>query len=163
MICLMMQKDSWTLRMLTLRLLMMNFYTHYCKAKREGVLDSLAYMKELGIWVEVTTLLIPTLNDDLGEVREMAQFIRSKLGPGTPWHVSRFYPRYKEQDLPPTDVRALTRVREIGLEAGLHYVYVGNVPGDDGEKTRCPNCSELLVDRTGYSIRKKAIKDGLCT
>ncbi len=140
-----------------------HFYTHYCKAKREGVLDSLAYMKELDIWVEVTTLLIPTLNDNLDEIRELARFIRSTLGAGTPWHVSRFYPRYKEQDLPPTDVRALTKVRQIGLEAGLNYVYVGNVPGDDGEKTRCPNCSELLVDRVGYSVRNKAVKDGLCT
>ncbi len=140
-----------------------DFYTHYCKAKREGVMDSLAYMKKLDIWVEVTTLLIPTLNDELDEVREMAKFICSTLGAGTPWHVSRFYPRYKEQDLPPTDVRALAKVRQIGLDAGLNYVYVGNVPGDDGEKTRCPSCSELLVDRTGYNIRKKAIKDGLCT
>ena len=138
------------------------FYTHYCKAKRDGVLDSLAYMKELNIWVEVTTLLIPTLNDNPDEVREMARFIRTALGPGTPWHVSRFYPRYKEQELPPTDVQALSKVRRIGLEEGLNYVYVGNVPGDQGEKTHCPGCSSLLVDRVGYTIRKNAVKDGLC-
>ncbi len=138
------------------------FYTHYCKAKREGVMDTLAYMKELGTWVEVTTLLIPTLNDNLDEIRDMARFIRGSLGPGTPWHVSRFYPQYKEQDLPPTDVQEITRVSQIGLEEGLHYVYVGNVPGDPAEKTRCPGCSYLLVDRVGYTIRRNAIEDGSC-
>lgn len=138
------------------------FYTHYCKAKREGVMDSLAYMKGLGIWVEVTTLLIPTLNDNPDEIRDMARFIRDALGEGTPWHVSRFYPQYKEQDLPPTAVEAVQRVRQIGLEEGLKYVYVGNVPWDAGEKTYCPGCSQLLIDRTGYTIRKNAVKDGVC-
>jgi pyruvate formate lyase activating enzyme len=138
------------------------FYLHYCKARREGVMDTLVYMKELGIWLEVTTLLIPTLNDDPAEIREMARFIREKLGAGTPWHISRFYPQYKEQGLPPTDVDALSKARQIGLEEGLHYVYSGNVPGDPGEKTFCPRCSELLVDRVGYSRRKYAIKEGRC-
>jgi len=138
------------------------FYLHYCKARREGVMDTLAYMKELGIWLEVTTLLIPTLNDNPSEIREMARFIREKLGPGTPWHISRFYPQYKEQDLPPTDVAELRKARQIGLDEGLYYVYSGNVPGDPGEKTYCPRCSELLVDRVGYSRRKYAIKEGRC-
>jgi len=138
------------------------FYTHYCKARRDGVMDSLRYMKELGIWVEVTTLLIPTLNDDLHEIRDMARFIRTELGAETPWHVSRFYPQYKEMSLPPTAVEALTAVRQIGLDEGLQYVYTGNVPGDTGEKTFCPGCSEVLIDRLGYRIGKYAIKDGLC-
>lgn len=138
------------------------FYLHYCKARREGVMDTLVYMKELGIWLEVTTLLIPTLNDDLTEIREMARFIRENLGAATPWHISRFYPQYKEQDLPPTEVSALSRAREIGLEEGLLYVYSGNVPGDPGEKTYCPRCSHLLIDRVGYSKRAYAIKEGRC-
>jgi len=138
------------------------FYTHYCKAKREGVMDSLRYMKQLGIWVEVTTLLIPTLNDAVDEIREMARFIKQELGPETPWHVSRFYPQYKELELPPTDVEGLRRVREIGLEEGLYYVYTGNVPADPGEKTYCPGCSDLLIDRRGYTIARDTLKEGLC-
>jgi pyruvate formate lyase activating enzyme len=138
------------------------FYLHYCKARREGVIDTLLYMKELGIWLEVTTLLIPTLNDDPTEVRELARFIRNDLGAETPWHVSRYYPQYKEQGLPPTDVEALRRVRQVGLDEGLHYVYTGNVPWDPGEKTYCPGCSLLLIDREGYKIQKYALKDGLC-
>jgi len=139
------------------------FYTHYCKARREGVMDTLKYMKELGIWLEITTLLIPTLNDGIGEIRDMARFIASEIGKETPWHISRFYPQYKEQDLPPTDVAALRMVRKIGLEEGLLYVYTGNVPGDDGEKTYCPGCAEILIDRVGYTITKTAIQGGLCS
>jgi len=138
------------------------FYTRYCKAKREGVLDSLRYMKELGIWLEVTTLLIPTLNDDVQEIHEMVRFIRTELGRETPWHVSRFYPQYKETDLPPTDVQALRKVRQIGIEEGLYYVYTGNVPLDPGEKTYCPGCEHLLIDRSGYQVGKDEIKEGLC-
>ncbi|HMK35391.1 MAG TPA: AmmeMemoRadiSam system radical SAM enzyme [Desulfomonilaceae bacterium] len=138
------------------------FYSQYCKAKRAGVMDSLVYMKQLGIWLEVTTLLIPSLNDKPEEIKDMAEFIRDELGPETPWHVSRFYPQYKEQTLPPTDVQELRNVRRIGLEAGLHYVYIGNVPHDPGEKTYCPGCASVLIDRVGYSIGKYALKDGMC-
>ena len=139
-----------------------HFYAHYCKARRKGVLDTLRYMKQLGIWVEVTTLLIPTLNDDPGELHELARFIHDELGPAAPWHISRFYPRYKEQALPPTAVEELRKARQIGLDEGLQYVYTGNVPGDAAEKTKCPNCSHIVVDRVGYSTRRYDIKDGAC-
>jgi pyruvate formate lyase activating enzyme len=138
------------------------FYTHYCKARREGVMDTLCYMKELGIWLEVTTLLIPSLNDNPEELRDMARFIREKLGPGTPWHISRFFPQYKEQDLPPTEVAELRKARQIGLDEGLYYVYTGNVPADPGEKTFCPKCRALLIDRVGYSQRTYALEEGHC-
>ena len=138
------------------------FYTRYCKGRLEGVMDTLQYMKQLGIWVEVTTLLIPGLNDDPDEVRGLAAFIK-ELGPDTPWHISRFYPRYKMNDVPPTEVASLRDVRQTGLEAGLKYVYSGNVPGDPGEKTSCPSCSEVLIDRVGYSIRHMSIEKGKCT
>lgn len=138
------------------------FYKRYCKAALEGVLDSLRYMKQLGIWVEVTTLLIPTLNDNVQEVHELARFIRNELGRETPWHVSRFYPQYKETDLPPTDVQFLRKVREIGIEEGLYYVYTGNVPMDPGEKTYCPGCQHLLIDRVGYKVAKEETQEGLC-
>jgi len=137
-----------------------HFYLHYCRARLEGVLDSLKIMKKMGIWIEVTTLLIPTLNDNLEEVAQLAQFIKSNLGPDTPWHVSRFYPRYKEQGLPPTDVGLLRSVREIGMKAGLKFVYTGNVPSDDGEKTFCPECSHLVIDRIGYTVRKFTAEGG---
>ncbi|MFZ5864315.1 MAG: AmmeMemoRadiSam system radical SAM enzyme [Thermodesulfobacteriota bacterium] len=138
------------------------FYTRYCKARLEGVLDSLRHMKELGIWVEATTLLIPTLNDDMNEIRELAQFIKNDLGADTPWHVSRFYPQYKETELPPTDAQFLRQVRQMGLDEGLYYVYTGNIPWDPGEKTHCPACSYLLIDRVGYTIRENRVKDGHC-
>jgi pyruvate formate lyase activating enzyme len=138
------------------------FYTRHCKARLDGVLDTLKYMKQLGIWVEVTTLLIPTLNDDPDELQELAGFIHSELGPETPWHVSRFHPDYKDTNLPPTEVEFVRKARQIGIDAGLHYVYTGNVPWDPGEKTFCPGCSHLLVDRQGYMIGTNHIKDGLC-
>lgn len=138
------------------------FYIRYCKARLDGVLDSLRYIRELGIWLEVTTLLIPTLNDDATEVRELARFVRRELGANVPWHVSRFYPQYKEEDLPPTDVEVLRKVRQIGIDEGLLYVYTGNVPWDAGEKTYCPGCSQVLIDRVGYSIKKYRLNEGLC-
>jgi pyruvate formate lyase activating enzyme len=139
-----------------------SFYKKYCKARLDGVLDTLIYMKQLGIWLEVTTLLIPQLNDGWDEIRELARFIKTELGAETPWHVSRFFPNYKEQSLPPTDVEALRKVRQIGLDEGLYHVYTGNVPWDPGEKTYCPGCSMVLIDRVGYRISKYQIKDGAC-
>lgn len=139
-----------------------HFYQKYCKAKREGVLDTLKQMKKLGIWLEVTTLLIPTLNDDPAEIRGLARFIRDELGPETPWHVSRFHPDYKETGLPPTDAHALREVRQVGMDEGLHYVYVGNLPWDPGENTHCPECSYLVIERRGYVIRANNLEEGRC-
>ena len=119
-------------------------------------------MKELGIWVEVTTLLIPDLNDNMDEVRNLARFLKNELGAETPWHVSRFHPQYKELERSPTNVRAIQQVRQIGLDEGLQYVYTGNVPWDAGEKTYCPNCSATVIDRMGYSINAYSIKNGQC-
>ena len=139
-----------------------NFYTQYCRARLKGVLDSLKYIKGMGIWLEVTTLLIPGLNDNTSEIREMARFIKNELGKETPWHVSRFFPRYKELDLPPTEASVLRGVRQIGLDEGLYYVYTGNLPWEPGEKTYCPGCSYMLIDRAGYTIQKYALKEGRC-
>lgn len=138
------------------------FYTHYCKARLKGVLDTLRYMKQLGLWVEVTTLLIQGLNDDPTEIRELARFISTEMGRETPWHISRFYPQYKETALPATEVAALRKARDIGLEERLLYVYTGNVPGDIGEKTFCPGCGSVIIDRVGYSIGTYGVKDGRC-
>ncbi len=138
------------------------FYVKYCRGRLEGVLDSIKIMKEMGIWLELTTLFIPTLNDDINEIKELSTWIRTEVGSETPWHVSRFFPQYKEQNLPPTDLDFLRKVRQIGLDVGLYYVYTGNMPWDPGEKTYCPGCSQLLVDRVGYNIERNVIKDGKC-
>ena len=126
----------------------------------QPVLDSLRTMKQQGTWVEVTTLVIPGINDTPAELEDIARFLATELGPGTPWHVSRFFPTYKLIDAPPTPVETLRRAEEIGLAAGLHYVYVGNLHGETN--TVCHQCGHLLVQRTGYHVRKNAVRDGRC-
>ncbi len=137
------------------------FYKEMCGARLDPVLETLRLMKELGIWLEVTTLLIPGLNDDPKELEELAQFLVS-LGPETPWHVSRFHPTYRLTDRPPTPVATIRMAREIGLKAGLRYVYAGNVPGDEGENTYCPRCGTLVMQRYGFSTRPSGIRNGAC-
>ncbi len=137
------------------------FYMEQCKARLQPVLDSLKKMKQIGVWVEVTTLLVPGLNDSEGELADIANFIR-ELGVETPWHISRFWPTYRLADAHPTPVESIRKARDIGLRAGLHYVYTGNLPGDDGENTYCPECRELLIHRTGYTIRRNALAKGAC-
>ena len=138
-----------------------DFYKKRCGGRLQPVLDSLKKMKELGIWVEVTTLIIPTLNDSDEELRQIAEFILS-LGAETPWHISRFHPQYKMVDLPPTPVETIHRAAEIGKEVGLRYVYSGNVPGDVGENTLCYNCGNLLIDRYGFSIKRINLQESRC-
>jgi pyruvate formate lyase activating enzyme len=125
-------------------------YRRYAGARLQPVLDSLKTMKQLGIWVEVTTLVIPGVNDDLHELRDAAGFIADELGPETPWHISRFTPAYEMVDVPPTSVSMLLHAQEIGQQAGLRYVYVGNVPGE--ANTSCHTCGHLLVRRRGYLV-----------
>ena len=138
-----------------------DFYRKKCGARLEPVLEILKKMKELGIWVEVTTLLISTLNDGNDELRHIAEFICS-LGAETPWHISRFHPQYKMTTLSPTPVESIHRAAEIGKASGLKYVYSGNVPGDEGEDTMCSHCGEHLIDRYGFYIKKLALKGRSC-
>ncbi len=128
------------------------FYQKYCKARITPVKDNLKAMKSLGIMVEITTLVIPGLNDDMDEIRAMASFISRELGKETPWHISRFHPSYKLQDIGPTPVSTLERVYKAGKDAGLKYVYTGNAPGLKSENTYCHSCNELLIKRYGYNI-----------
>jgi pyruvate formate lyase activating enzyme len=137
------------------------FYKEQCGAKLDPVLRTLERMVSTAIWLEVTTLLIPGLNDAEEELRGMARFLVG-LDPGIPWHISRFHPTYKLTSVHPTALSSLQRAREIGLEEGLRYVYTGNVRGDEGEKTFCHGCGELLIDRDGYTVRKNAVKGGDC-
>ena len=138
------------------------FYKTTCKAKLVHVKETLKRMKSLGIFVEVTTLIIPGLNDDKRELENLSAFLVDTLGPETPWHISRFHPTYKLTDRPPTPVETLIRAREIGVKAGLKYVYTGNVPGESGEKTFCDQCDHLLIDRWGFYVRDNRIKNGRC-
>jgi pyruvate formate lyase activating enzyme len=137
------------------------FYEKQCGAKLAPVLESLQKMKTMGIWVEITTLLIPTLNDSNEELKDIARFIAG-LGKETPWHISRFHPQYKAQNLPVTSLDALHRAEQIGREAGLKYVYSGNVPGDDGENTRCFHCGKLLIERYGFKIVGMNLQGNKC-
>lgn len=139
-----------------------DFYRKVCKARLQPVLDNVRLMHELGVWVEVTTLLIPGLNDSPEELREIAKFIKD-VDPGIPWHVSAFHPTYKMLDRNSTPVETLNIARKIGLEEGLHYVYEGNIPGRGGENTYCPSCGKELISRYGFSIRENRISDGCCS
>lgn len=138
------------------------FYRKICGARLKPVLETLKHMKALNIHVEVTTLLIPGLNDDKGLLKEIAAFIVESLGPGTPWHVSRFHPTYKLLDRPSTPPELVREARKIGLDAGLRYVYAGNLPGDVGENTLCYNCGAILTERFGFQVFHNAIVDGKC-
>ncbi len=138
------------------------FYRNVCGGELKSVLHTLKLMKKLGIFVEVTTLVVTGYIDKKETLREIAQFILNELGPETPWHISRFYPHYLYSDVAPTSVDIIKRAREIGLAAGLRYVYSGNVPGDDGESTYCYSCGEPLISRYGYHIEFNKIKDKKC-
>jgi len=128
-----------------------------------GVLESTVLAKrKYGMHVECVTNVTPTVNDDEGELKRMAEWIRDELGPDTPWHVTRFFPYLDLSHLPETPIQKLERVRKIGFDAGLHYVYIGNVPGHPGEHTYCYSCGELLIEREIFWIRKFNIKDSKC-
>jgi pyruvate formate lyase activating enzyme len=138
------------------------FYKKICGARQQPVLDTIKLMKELGVWVEVTTLLIPPYNDSEDFLQEIAGFIQS-IDDAMPWHVTQFYPTYQLMDSPRTPVNTLRRAREIGLQAGLKHVYEGNVPGEGGENTYCPSCGELLIERFGFSLGTIRMKNAQCT
>jgi len=137
------------------------FYEKVCGARLEPVLENIKAISDMGIWVEVTTLLIPSLNDSQTEMESIAKFL-FEIDPNIPWHISRFRPNHKLKNLPVTPIKTIRQCRKIGLNAGLKYVYTGNVPGDPGESTYCPKCGNVLIDRFGYSIHRYRIRDGKC-
>jgi len=128
------------------------FYEEQIRGKLEPVLKTLQVIRELGVWLEIVVLLIPTLNDSAEEVRDLSQWVRKTLGPDVPVHFTRFHPTYRLTDLPPTPVSTLERSWKIGREAGLNFVYLGNVPGHPGENTTCPGCGEILIRRVGFRV-----------
>ncbi len=137
-----------------------NFYKEMCGAHLQPVLDSIRLMKKLGIWVEVTTLIIPGRNDSEGELAQIARFIR-EVDPNIPWHISRFHPDYKYRDSDATPVESLRLAHSIGIKEGLRFIYIGNVLGES-EGTACPGCGKMLIARHGFYIAGNEIRDGRC-
>lgn len=127
-------------------------YLKIIKGKLEPILENVVYMYSKGVHVETTYLIVPGINDSYEEIREFARWQVENLGPDSPIHFSRFFPHYKMTHVPPTDVEVLIKARKIAMEEGVRYVYIGNVPGHEGENTYCPSCGRLLVRRIGFEI-----------
>ncbi len=138
------------------------FYRDFCSGYLAPVLETLKILKKENVHLEITSLIIPTKNDDLAAIREMCLWVKRELGADTPIHFSRFYPLYKLRNLPPTPVSTLERARAAALEAGLEYVYVGNVPGHKSENTFCSRCRKMIIRRVGYMVGEINIKGGKC-
>ena len=139
------------------------FYKEQCGARLKPVLETAKLMKSAGVWVEITTLVIPTLSDSEEMFKGIAKFIKEELGPETPWHITQFSGAisWKLKQLPTTSVETLEMAYNIGKKTGLKYVYTGNIPGLPSEDTICPKCGVLVIDRTGYVIRRHD-KNGKC-
>jgi pyruvate formate lyase activating enzyme len=138
------------------------YYRDMCGGQLRPVLESLKMIRGSGVHLELTNLVIPTRNDDLATVEKMCRWIRKELGEETPVHFSRFYPQYRLQDLPPTPVSTLEKIREAALGAGLKFAYVGNVPGNEGQHTYCPGCGKQIITRVGYMVKEKHMDGGRC-
>ena len=136
-------------------------YRRISRARLQPILEAIRLYHELGVWLEVTTLIIPDINDSDEELTQIAEFIAS-ISPAIPWHVSRYYPAYRMWEHAPTTVHTLRRARDIGLGCGLRYVYEGNVPGEGGENTYCHHCKALLIERYGFVVRNNRVRDGRC-
>jgi pyruvate formate lyase activating enzyme len=139
-----------------------SYYRDICNATLRPVLDTILTIRSRQVWMELVYLVVPTLNDSHTKVREMARWIHTNLGADVPLHFSRFFPQYRLENLPPTPVSTLDRLYEICREEGLHFVYVGNVPGHQAESTYCPNCSRRIIERGGYRLVSLDIRNGAC-
>jgi len=138
-----------------------DFYSTVCGGRLGPVLDALVVLKQEGVWLEITNLVIPTLNDDPKKIREMSAWIVKNLGPDVPLHFSRFFPYYKLKDLSPTPLETLRDARKAAMDAGLRYVYIGNIRSD-AENTACPRCKKVLIERIGYYVKQNNIAGGKC-
>jgi pyruvate formate lyase activating enzyme len=136
------------------------FYRNKVGGRLKPVLDNIRFMKEIGIWVEVTTLIIPGLNDSNEELGKIAEFL-ADTGCDIPWHISAYYPQYKAS-IPPTDAEVIYNAVDIGKKAGLRYVYSGNIQGDNNENTYCCSCGNLLIKRVGFNVSDLKVKKNLC-
>ena len=138
------------------------FYQETLSAELEPVLKTLKIIKEEGVHLEIVNLIIPTLNDDLDKIKQMCIWIKENLGEDVPLHFTRFFPAYKLTKLPSTPVKTLEAAREIAQKVGLKYVYIGNLPGHEGNNTYCPQCKKRLIHRIHFTVLRNEIKDGRC-
>jgi len=138
------------------------YYQGICRGKLQPVLDSLKELKRIGIWYEIVYLMVPTLNDNMDDIKKMCDWMLKDLGPDVPVHFTRFTPLYLLKNLPPTPVSSLEQARKIALESGLKFVYIGNVPGHEGESTYCPKCKKILIGRYGFTIIQMNLQKGKC-
>jgi len=139
-----------------------DYYSKVCEATLAPVLESLKILKEEGVHLEITNLVLPGYNDDLKTIKKMCVWIKENLGPETPLHFSRFYPMYKLLALIPTPVETLEKAKQIAMDVGLKYVYIGNVPGHPGENTYCPRCKKVVIERAGYMVSRIDLENGNC-
>lgn len=138
------------------------FYKEVVNGELKPVLDTLVTIRKQGTWTEIVYLVIPTLNDSDSEFKAAGQWVKSNLGPDVPIHFTRFHPEYLLTNLPDTPVATLERAKAIADAEGLHYVYIGNVPGHPAENTYCPKCRRVIVERQGYTIGEIHVKKGKC-
>lgn len=139
-----------------------SYYQKVVTGELKPVLDTLVTLRQMGKWTEIVYLVVPTLNDGDSELRGLARWIKEHLGVDVPLHFTQFHPDYLLKNLPITPVSTLERAREMALAEGLHFVYIGNVPGHPAENTYCPQCRQVLVERTGFEVRKMLIRKGAC-
>lgn len=138
------------------------FYTTITSGTLGPVLETLKTIKKKNVHLEITNLVIPTKNDNLDDIKKMCDWIATNIGKDTPLHISRFYPMYKLNNLSPTPTETLKHAYKIARQAGLEYIYIGNLPGLAEENTFCPNCKQLLIERIGYTVKTNNLKDGKC-
>ena len=138
------------------------YYAKLTEGTLEPVLRSLKILREEGVHLEITNLILPGFNDDEATLKKMCLWIKDNLGADTPVHFGRFFPLYKLANLNPTPIETLERARQIALESGLEYVYIGNVAGNPAENTFCPRCKKIVIGRKGYFVTENNIIDGKC-
>lgn len=140
-----------------------NFYKKICGARVGPVFEALKILKKEGVWIEITNLLIPGLNDKEKDIKKLVSWIKDNLGETVPIHFTAFYPTYKLSHLSATSIETLKKAREIALEVGLKYVYTGNIPDSDGDITFCPKCKKILIKRRLFSIIENNLKENKCS
>jgi pyruvate formate lyase activating enzyme len=139
-----------------------DFYRNVCSAELRPVLNSIKQIKKSGVHLEIVNLVVPTLNDSEKMFQDLTAWIAGELGPDVPIHFTRFHPDYQLLNLPPTPVASLERARDLAMSKGIHYAYVGNVPGHAGNNTYCPNCSRTIIKRNSFFIMENNVKQGRC-
>lgn len=139
-----------------------SFYADVCSGQLQPVLDTLKRLANSGIWYEIVVLIVPSMNDGADEIKKMSAWIVKELGENVPVHFSRFHPMYKMRNISPTPLETLSKARQIAVDEGINFVYVGNAPGAESQNTICPSCKAMLIRRYQYSILENNISGGLC-